>query len=101
MELPGLSSDTLEVVSRKSFKVLTVSGVKSSGLVMTPGDKMEGRGGRRGKVRKREEGGKEGGEREREKRREKRGGGVEGERGKEGREKEEVNGERIGRRERE
>lgn len=84
MELPGLSSDTLKVVSRKSFKVLTVSGVKSSGLVMTPGEKTEGRGGRRGKVRKREE----------------EGGRGEGERD-EGREKEEVDGERMGRRERE
>ena len=33
---PGRSSDTVEVVSRNSFKALTVSGVKSSGEVMTP-----------------------------------------------------------------
>ena len=33
---PGRSSETVEVVSRNSFNALTVSGVKSSGEVMTP-----------------------------------------------------------------
>lgn len=33
---PGRSSETVDVVSRNSFNALTVSGVKSSGDVMTP-----------------------------------------------------------------
>ena len=42
--VPGRSSDTLVEVSRKSFKALTVSGVKSSGVVITPDSSGMGRG---------------------------------------------------------